>query len=324
MTPSRSIRGSRLRRFGRADRLIMRAGQTAGAQGVRAKISEKHGQDVTEIQIQKTVPFDNESAPVDEEPQQDLLNRSVLRSSALLSALGGYPKGANAAELGSAVGLPRATAYRLLASLTHAGMVVNNNGIFTLGWEVVRLGRLADPRQGLLPHVQVVIDRLASVVSETVAYVVITGPTGLDVIAVADGPHMLSTAKGDVGSKFPLHASAAGKLLLSNLTDDQVCMLLPEELQAYTPYTITDRSVLLLELADIRVKGYAVHDDELEEGLFAVSVPVIDSTGHWIGIITAQGLNQRMKAMNVHTFLQEMQRSSSLIAQAIAAPQKVS
>lgn len=248
-----------------------------------------------------------ESAP-------DLTNRSVLRAMSLLSELGNHTNGATAAELASAIKLPRPTAYRLLLSMAHAGMIVNTDGKFSLGWEIARLGRLADPRSGLQPHIQVYIDRLSTDLNESIGYAVATGPTTLDLIAEADSPHMLSSSQKYVGRKLPLHASSTGKVLLANLTDDQVVALLPSTLQEFTRFTITDRALLLRELGEVRARGYATIDNELEEGLFSVAVPVHDGDANLIGAISASGLDQRMKAASVHTFIERLQRASTEIS----------
>lgn len=238
------------------------------------------------------------------------MNRSVLRAMTLLKELGRHPGGATAAELAAATGLARPTAFRLLLSMAHTGVLVKTEGRFSLGLEVARLGRIADPYRDLQPHVQVFIDRLSAELSEATAYSIVTGPASLDLIAEAAGSYMLSTAMGYVGRDVPMHASATGKVLLADLSDEQVVTLLPEQLQSFTPFTITARDLLLRELADVRVKDYATLDNELEEGLFAVAVPVRDETGQLIGVLSVSGLDQRMKAANVHTFIEKLRTAA--------------
>lgn len=240
----------------------------------------------------------------------ELMNRSVLRAMALLKELGNHPDGATAAELAAAVALPRPTSYRILLSMAHAGVLVNNDGKFSLGWELARLGRIADPTRKLRPQAQVFVDRLANELGEAVAYSMVSDHTTMTLIAEAAGSHMLSTAMGYIDRDMPLHASAMGKMLLSSLSDEQVSTLLPEHLDSFTPYTITDRSVLLRELADIRRKDYATLDNELEMGLFAVAIPVRDSSNALIGILSVSGLDQRMKALNVHTFIDKLRSAA--------------
>ena len=228
----------------------------------------------------------------------------------LLKELGNHPEGATAAELATRTGLARPTAYRLLLSLAHAGMLINSEGRFSLGIELARLGRIADPYRDLQPQVQAFIDRLAAELSEATAYSVVTGPASLDLIAEAAGSYMLQTAMGYIGRNMPLHASAMGKVLLANLPDQEILALVPEKLESFTPFTITDRGLLLREIADVRAKDYATLDNELEEGLFAVAIPVRDRENHLIGILSVSGLDQRMKAANVHSFIEKLRAAA--------------
>lgn len=241
----------------------------------------------------------------------ELMNRSVLRAMSLLKELGKHPGGATAAELATATGLARPTAFRMLLSMAHTGVLMRaEDGRFSLGLELARLGRIADPYRELQHQVQVFIDGLAAELNEASAYSVVTGPSDLDLIAEAAGTHMLSATMGYIGRDLPLHASGMGKMLLAELDDEQVLSLLPEQLEAFTPYTITDRGLLLRELAEIRIKDYATLDNELEEGLFVVAVPVRDSSGHLVGILAVSGLDQRMKAANVHSFIDKLRSAA--------------
>lgn len=258
----------------------------------------------------KQLDLDDKEADDDLAQAPELTNRSVLRAMALLKELGKHPEGATAAELAAATGLARPTAFRLLLSLAHTGMLMRTDGRFSLGLEVARLGRVADPYRELRPYVQMFLDRLAGELGEAVAYSVVSDHSKLDLIAEASGSYMLSTALGYVGRDMPLHASATGKVLLADLQDEQLTMLLPEELESFTPFTITDPRLLLHEIADVRLKDYATVDNELEEGLFAVAIPVRDELQQLIGILSVSGLDQRMKATNVHAFIEKLREAA--------------
>lgn len=252
-----------------------------------------------------------------EDNAPELMNRSVLRAMTLLSELGNHPNGTTAAEMASITGLPRPTVFRLLQSLAHAGMVLKTDKKFSLGLEVARLGRIADPYRTLQPLVQVFVDGLSAELGEATAYSVVEGPTELHLIAEAPGSYMLSTAMGYIGKDMPLHASAMGKILLAELSDDQIASLLPEDLKSYTPHTITDLTQLLQALAEVREQSYSVLDNELEEGLFALAVPVRDRSDHLIGILSVSGLDQRMKAVDVSVHVTQLQDAAQRLLETV-------
>ncbi|BAU94605.1 IclR family transcriptional regulator [Corynebacterium suranareeae] len=237
----------------------------------------------------------------------ELMNRSVLRAMTILSELGNHPNGTTAAEMASITGLARPTVFRLLQSLAHAGMVLKNDKRFSLGLEVARLGRIADPYRTLQPRVQVFVDGLSAELGEASAYSIVEGPSEIHLIAEAPGSYMLSTAMGYIGKDMPLHASAMGKILLAELSDEQIASLLPETLESFTSHTITKRDELLKEIAEVRKQGYSVLDNELEEGLFALAIPVRDRSNHLIGILSVSGLDQRMKALEISGYVNQLQ-----------------
>ena len=243
------------------------------------------------------------------------LNRSVLRAASLMSAIEEYRDGATPAMLATDTGLPRPTVFRLLLTLEHAGLVVRDAGRFAS-----RTHRPAGENVRKTPgQVQVILDRLAADVRETVTYSTVSSPSGLDVIAEAPGPHILSSAAGYVGQDFPLHASAVGKLLLASQTDAEVAARLPEQLESVTPSTIRHRPALLEELARVRVAGYAVTDNELEDGLYALAVPVCGERDDLVGALAISGFDQRLRSVGVPALLGLLRPAAAELAQSLPA-----
>lgn len=267
---------------------------------------------------QAQLPDDTEDVVADWDSSNQL-NRSALRAASLLIAVGNHPEGASTAELALETEIPRPTAHRLLLSLAHSGLLQRDGANFTLGLRVAQLGRLADPYRSILPRIQLVLDRVAAEVNESVEYTVFTGPTTQETIAQAASARLLAPSQRYVGRSFPLHASATGKLLLAELADEELRKLLPERLEAFTPRTITDRDELLAELAVARARGYTTLDNELEEGLFVIGVPVRNSSGELIGGLGLSGLDQRMKATNTKRLLERLRAAASELAEAATA-----
>lgn len=108
-----------------------------------------------------------------------------------------------------------------------------------------------------------------------------------------------------------------GKIILADLTNAEIDTLLPDKLEAFTRYTITDRDFLIQQLAEIRAVGYATLDSEIEEGLFSVAVGVRDDNKNLIGILTVSGLDQRMKAASIYSFVERLKEGSIEIATAL-------
>ncbi|MBO1267296.1 IclR family transcriptional regulator [Arthrobacter cavernae] len=248
----------------------------------------------------------------------DLTNKSVVKATHLLSELGRHPQGISATGLAQIVGITRPTAFRLLLSLEQAGFVDRSDGRYRLGWQVARLGRLADPYAGVVARIQPVLDAYAASLGETINFSMLRGETDYDVIAEASAGRFLNVATLYVGRSYPLHVSATGKLVLAELDDERIAEVLPETLEQFTGRSITSRRELLAEVHRVRKQGYSILDDELEDGLFAVACPARDADGELFGIVVLQGPTQRMKSSRLPHVIEQVRNAAAEIALALA------
>ena len=96
-----------------------------------------------------------------------------------------------------------------------------------------------------------------------------------------------------VGQHIPLHATSNGKVLLSGLDRKALDDLLGK-LSPYTPLTITKKSKLREELAQVREQGYALAVDELEVGLTAAAAPIRNAHGDVVASMSVSGPTFRL------------------------------
>ncbi|QXI31454.1 IclR family transcriptional regulator [Pseudomonas vanderleydeniana] len=232
----------------------------------------------------------------------------------LLTELGRHLEGITVTELAQHVRLPRPTAFRLLLSLEQTGFVERVDNKYRLGWKIARLGRLADPYKGLISRLQPLLKGIADELNEMIGYAVVNGEADFDLIAEAHGSRLLTLSKGYVGTEFPVHASATGKLVMAELSDDKVRKLLPAKLESLASQTITSREAFIASLTEIREKGYSIVDDELEEGLFALAVAVRDTSQRLIGVLAITGPSQRMRARTIASIVDPLSATARIIA----------
>jgi DNA-binding IclR family transcriptional regulator len=234
----------------------------------------------------------SESAPV--------RNQSLVRGAQLLTALSRRPAGVTVAELCRAVDLPRTTVARLLATLEDIGFVERSGATWSVGRELTRIGRAAQPFKLLIDVARPLLEQLAIEARESVVLQLINRNWEAEVIIQVDPP-MLVGLTNWMERRFAgeLHASAAGKLALAAVSDEEVVFRLPGRLPAYTPATITDMNSLFAELARVRRQGFAETVDELELGLTGNAVPIedealIDATGLRSLSIGISGVTSRL------------------------------
>ena len=214
--------------------------------------------------------------------------QSLDRAIALLHAVAeNAPLGETAAVLAQQAGLNRATAWRLLATLEHHGVLERDpaSNRYTIGLTVDRWAVEAGA-DGLVRRAHETIAALSERTGET-ANLAVPRHFGLTYVDEAVPSAVLSARW--LGWQAPLHATSTGKAFLAWLPWPEVTALLPEELTRYTDETIVDRDLLRLELLRIRERGYASSVGEMETNLYGVSAAVLDRRQRPLAVVSVWG-----------------------------------
>jgi IclR family transcriptional regulator, pca regulon regulatory protein len=186
-------------------------------------------------------------------------------------------------------GVTRAAARRLLHTLVQLGYVRAEDRYFTLTPKILELGysylsALGLPEIGL-PYLR----QVAETVKESAYMTVLDGKETVCVAAVP--MRRIWNASITVGTRLPAYATAAGRAILAFEPEETVDeFLAAADLKQVTPFTTTDPDELRKALAKAREQGYSVVDDELEEGLRTVAVPVLDTAGHVLASLSVSTL----------------------------------
>ena len=197
----------------------------------------------------------------------------IARAAAMLRALRESPDGLTPGELASRLELPRTTVHRIASALEDEDLIASGRGPrgrYRLGPEIARLAA-ASTRDivGLLhPH----LVEFSARVNETVDLSLLDG-SQVTFVDQVDAPHRLRPASA-VGESFPLHSCAPGKALLATLSASRLRALLPARWPAYTAHTITSPQELLDQLDEIRSTGFALDNEEQNDGICAVGVAI--------------------------------------------------
>ncbi|MBF6051727.1 helix-turn-helix domain-containing protein [Streptomyces eurocidicus] len=214
--------------------------------------------------------------------------RSLVRGLAVLRAFGGAAapgRGATLSELAAAAGLARATARRALLTLAHLGYVAADGGRFRPLPRILELGHapLGELTFADLagPHLRALAGRVGA--SASVA--VLDGP---DIRYVARVPTVrIMSVDITVGTRFPAHATSMGRVLLAGLDPRARAAWLAGEAvtRAPTRRTVTSATALAGLLDRVAEDGHALVDQELEEGLRSLAVPVRDGRGRVVAAL---------------------------------------
>lgn len=203
--------------------------------------------------------------------------QSIERAFAVLSALSGGPIGVT--EVAERADLPKSTAARMLATLSHEGAVeqVPGGTNYRLGPRIATLAEGIVPVRSLVATARPILEELAASTGETAGLSV---PEGFVVHYVDQvGTSHQVQVRDWTGTRVPMHAVSSGLIFLAQLPESTLDAYLERELEAFTPRTLTSPDALRERLAQVRADGYAWVHEEFAEGLSSVAAGVADSTG---------------------------------------------
>ncbi len=215
--------------------------------------------------------------------------QAVDRAAQLLKEVVHGPDPVTFTELTAATGLAKSTTSRLLMALERNGLVRRDrHGAFRPGEMFVRYAWRGGAEDGLVAMAQPFLDRLGEMTGETINIGVASGHM-VEQIAQVDSKYLIGGTNW-VGLSVPLHCAALGKVLLAY----QAAQLPAGRLERRTAQTITSRDALAEDLAQVRRRGYAITEAELEPGLAAVAAPIYGDRGDVVAALSVSGPSARL------------------------------
>jgi IclR family pca regulon transcriptional regulator len=198
--------------------------------------------------------------------------QSLQRGLAVIRAFDEEHPALTLSEVARVTGLARAAARRFLLTLVELGYMHVDGRLFRLSPRLLDLGR---PYLSSLTVPELALPHLRTFAAEVRESSTIAVLDGADIVYVAHAAaRRILSVSVVVGSRDPAAATALGRALLAWQPAERVSSL---DLQPYTERTIVDHAALRRELARVARQGYALVDQELEDGLRALAAPIRDS-----------------------------------------------
>lgn len=215
--------------------------------------------------------------------------RSITRALRAIERLASAETDLGVVQITHDVNLPHSTAHRILAALAREGYAVQDPHTerYRLALRFVELGGLVRWQLPLCNHARAYVRRLVQCTGESVGLAAFDGLRALVVDGMED-PHRM-WPRVAIGANRPLHSAAAGKAILAVVSPAEVPRLLRDGvLPQQTERTIQSIGALQEELTAVRERGYAIEDEEQEQGLRAVAC-AIRSRNATLGAIEIAG-----------------------------------
>src|ERR1022692_4354410 len=233
--------------------------------------------------------------------------QSVERTLDILEALVEFGSEVGLVEISQVVGLPLATVHRLLGTLITRGYVKQNrqNRKYALGFRALQMGNDMRQRFSLRLEARPFLQKLMQTSGES-ANLAVLDDGEVVYIDQAQSARILRMFT-QIGNRLPAHSTGSGKALLAFLPRDMVEGILRRfGMASRTPKTVTDSAELFRELEQVRTLGYARDDEEHEEGVRCIAVPVRDASGQVVASLSVSGPAARLSDARIDTVLPEL------------------
>jgi IclR family pca regulon transcriptional regulator len=255
----------------------------------------------------------------DDLPRDGEFVQSLERGLAVIRAFDAEHSELTLSEVARETGLTRAAARRFLHTLVSLGYMRSDGRRFALRPKILELGYAYLSSQSLpevaAPHLEQLVEK----VHESSSVSVLDGD---EVVYVARVPtKRIMTVAISVGTRFPAFATSMGRVLLAGQSDDWLDgYLLSATLRALTPRTISEPARLRAELMRIRREGWALVDQELEEGLRSVAAPIRDVDGRVVAAVNVSAHASRRTIDGIrHELLPPLLETARLIEEDLRA-----
>jgi len=207
----------------------------------------------------------------------------IDRSARLLEAIAANDGHASLKILSAESGLHPSTAFRILGSLVDNGFVERDtSGQYFIGRKISQLANSARRGVDLRDEARDIMNQLCADISETVN---LTVREGDEVIYIERAtPNRMMRVEQVIGSRAPLHVTAVGKLMLSELGDEFIRAYSKRTgLKAYTRHTLHELESLRENLHEATDQGFAYDNEEAELGVGCIGVLIRDRAGDVVG-----------------------------------------
>ena len=239
---------------------------------------------------------------------------AFARGLQVIRAFDGRAGALTLSEVAEASGLTRAGARRILLTLEHLGYVRLEGRAFSLTARILSLGFSYLTSLPFWNFAEPVMEELVGNIRESCSAAVLDGPEIVYVLRVPT--QKIMTINLSIGSRLPAYCTSMGRVLLAGLDAAEAHDLLRRaNPRALTPHTETRIARLKAIVDETRERGWSLVDQELEEGLISMAVPIVDGRGRTIAAMNVSGQANRTPAPEMkRRFLAKLQDAARRIS----------
>ena len=251
------------------------------------------------------------------------LVQSVDRALRIIEFLAENPTGAGITEISKSLGLSKGTVHRLISTLKERDFAYqsSNTELYRLSYKILYLYNCISNNIDMFKVSRPIIRKFADTVDATVHLATLDEKRSNIVYIDRIEPmnsQKLFVMSSRVGKKAPCYCTAAGKMLLSQYSDDEIRDIMKgEEYKTYTDKTIKNIDEFLEEIHKVRKQGYALDENEYDHGIICISIPIYNSNGKIDFAMSVTGLILYTKAEELINLKDQLDEVSRKVSNAI-------
>jgi DNA-binding IclR family transcriptional regulator len=248
---------------------------------------------------------------------------SILRALDLIDVLASAGRPLALSELSKALGRPLPSVHRLLRTLELRNYVESLDGRYRLTLKLFEIGSTVVSSIDVVAEARPICEKLCRDLDETINMGVRSGSSAVYVMKL-DSPRSLRLIS-QLGMHVPLYCTAMGKVLLAYAPPEERDAILAEvTLEPRTRKTITSREGIEKELRAVFRSGYAVDNEEFDNGLICIAAPVFNRQGEIAAAISATGPLARLPRRAWPNIGQRVQEAGFAISERLGSDLKAS
>ena len=243
------------------------------------------------------------------------LINSILRASNILKCFHGIKTHFKISEIARQLELDRSTTYRILLSLEKCGLVEKDRktGEYSLGLSAFEIGNTYLRRMDFIKISKPIMTDLALKAQETV-HLAVLSDTEIVYVDKIDSPRTLGVMS-KIGQRAPVYCTALGKALLAHLPEEERPRVINEiHLKPFTSHTITSKKQLIVELKEVRRRGYARDRREIEEDVECLAAPIFNHLGNAVAALSISGPQRKINVPREKIFAGQLMKAAGLIS----------
>ena len=246
--------------------------------------------------------------------------KSLEKIIKILDYLSDVERDVGITELSLELDLPKSTVHRILKNLSRYSVVEKENETsrYKLGLRLLKYSNSLLKSFDLRQIVKPILKKVCNETKETTFLTIWRNNHGICIDSISSSRSTNTHLFVEIGREMPFHCTASSEVLLANQPIEDIKRIInKKQLLRYTPNTITEPKKLIIHLLDIKNKGFAICDEELEEGIKAIAAPIKNIKGKTIASITITGLAQRLNSNNMERLIKIVTNSAQEISKSL-------